>query len=93
MAAHKYGIFSFSVSIERMRSVGGDEFVAEVTSLRKHDYTGAATAIEIPNLPEQYGETASEAEGHAVEQMKAWLSLAGPLLIEASTARRAARAG
>lgn len=91
MAAHKHGIFSFSVRIERMRSVGGDQFVAEVTSLRKHDYTGAAKSIEVPNLPEQYGKTASEAEGHAVEQMKGWLSLAAPFLIQAAAGRRAAQ--
>ena len=80
MGAHKHGIFSFTVRIERMRSVGGDEFVAEVTGLRKHDFRGTATALEIPNLPEQYGETASAAEGQAVEQMRAWLSIATPFL-------------
>jgi hypothetical protein len=90
MAAHKHGTFSFSVRIERMRSFGKGEFVAEVTSLRKHDYTGAAKPINVPNLPEQYGETASEAEGYAVEQMKAWLSRATPFLIDAR--RRAAAA-
>lgn len=80
MGAHKHGIFSFTVSIERMRSVGGDEFVAEVTGLRKHDFRGMATALEIPNLPEQYGETASDAEGQAVQQMRAWLSMATPFV-------------
>jgi hypothetical protein len=80
MGAHKHGIFSFTVSIERMRSVGGDEFVAEVTGLRKHDFRGMATALEIPNLPEQYGETASDAEGRAVQQMRAWLSMAAPFV-------------
>jgi hypothetical protein len=84
MGAHKHGIYSFNVSIERMRAVGGYEFVAEVTSLRKHDFTGAARTVEVPNLPEQYGETASEAEGHAVEQMKWWLSMATPFLIDAA---------
>ena len=89
MGAHKHGIYSFTVSIERMRAVGGYEFVAEVTGLRRHDYTGAAKAVEVPNLPEQYGETASEAEGHAVEQMKAWLTMALPFLHPVRDQRRA----
>jgi hypothetical protein len=80
MGAHKHGIFSFTVRIEKMRAVGGHEFVAEVTGLRKHDFKGTATALEIPNLPEQYGETASDAEGQAVQQMHAWLSMAMPFL-------------
>lgn len=82
MAAHKHGIFSFTVRIERMRAIGGYEFVAEVTSLRKHDFSGAAQLLEVPNLPEQYGETASDAEGYAVQQMRAWLSMATPFLTD-----------
>ena len=80
MGAHKHGVFSFTVRIERMRAVGGDEFVAEVISLRRHDASGAARRMEVPNLPEQYGETASEAEAHAVHQMRDWLSMAIPFL-------------
>lgn len=80
MGAHKHGIYSFTVRIERMRAVAGHEFVAEVTALRKHDFTGTAKPLEVPNLPEQYGETASDAEGQAVQQMRAWLSMARPLL-------------
>lgn len=79
MGAHKHGDYSFTVRIDRMRSVEGDEFVAEVTGLRKHGPTGAATALEIPNLPEQYGATASMAEGHAVNQMRNWLQRAGAM--------------
>jgi hypothetical protein len=78
MRAHKHGIFSFTVRTERMRAEGSDEFVAEVTSLRKHDFTGAAMSIEVPNLPEQYGQTASAAEGNAIAQMKGWLSRVVP---------------
>lgn len=73
MGAHKHGNYSFTVRIQRMRSIEGDEFVAEVTGLRKHDVTGAATALEVPDLPEQYGASASTAEGHAVQQMREWL--------------------
>lgn len=80
MGMHKHGIFSFTVRIERMRAVGGCEYVAEVTGLRKHDFTGAGRPVAVPNLPEQYGETASEAEGHAVQQMRAWLTMAVPFL-------------
>jgi hypothetical protein len=28
----------------------------------------------VPNLPEEYGATASEAEGHAADAMRRWLS-------------------
>ena len=89
MSAHKHGIFSFTVRIERMCAVGGHEFVAEVTSLRRHDWTGAAKTMTVPALPEQCGETASEAEGHAVMQMKAWLSMAIPHLTNQSSRRLA----
>jgi hypothetical protein len=90
MGAHKHGIYSFTVRIERMRAVAGQEYVAEVTSLRKHDFTGAAKAIDVPNLPEQYGETASEAEGHAVSHMRLWLQMATPILIRDNRQRRTA---
>jgi hypothetical protein len=74
MGSHKHGTFSFSVRIERIKAISGDEFVAEVIKLRRHGPTGAAVELETPDLPEQYGETASEAEGHAVSAMRAWLS-------------------
>lgn len=89
MGAHKHGVFSFSVRIERMRAVGGHEFVAEVTSLRRHNASGAAKPMDVPNLPEQYGETASEAEAHAVHQMRAWLSMAIPFLSDHADRRLA----
>jgi hypothetical protein len=74
MGSHKHGDYSFSVRIERIKAIDGDEFVAEVTKLRRHGPTGAAVELEPPELPEQYGGTASEAEGHAVSVMRAWLS-------------------
>jgi hypothetical protein len=74
MGSHKHGTYSFSVSIERIKLISGDEYVAEVTRLRRHGPTGAAVELEAPELPEQYGQTASEAEGHAVSAMRAWLA-------------------
>jgi hypothetical protein len=76
MGAHKHGIFSFNVKIERIKMIAGDEYVAEVTTLREHDHTGAARDLEVPNLPEQYGPTASQAEVNAASQMRRWLSQA-----------------
>jgi hypothetical protein len=76
MGAHKHGVYSFSITIDRIKLIGGDEYVAEVTTLRHHDFTGAGHEIEVPNLPEQYGSTASQAEGHAATQMRRWLSQA-----------------
>jgi hypothetical protein len=73
MGFHKHGIFSFSVKIERMSVIGGHKFVAEVTALRRHGLTGAARPVEVPDLPEQYGETAQEAEQHVIESVGAWL--------------------
>ena len=89
MGAHKHGIYSFTVRIERLRAAGCCEFIAEVTSLRKHDFTGAAHSLEVPNLPEQYGQTASEAEGSAVQEMKAWLTMAAPFLVRQARRRSA----
>lgn len=76
MGAHKHGVFSFSVKIARIKMISGDEYVAEVTALREHDYKGAARELEVPNLPEQYGSTASQAECHAADEMRRWLSQA-----------------
>jgi hypothetical protein len=89
VGAHKHGVFSFTVRIERMRSIGGDEFVAEVTSLRRHDATGIGRPLDVPNLPEQYGATASEAESHAVSQMRVWLSMAIPFIADHADRRLA----
>lgn len=84
MGAHKHGIYSFTVRVERMRAVAGEAFVAEVTSLRKHDFTGAARTLAVPHLPEQYGQTASEAEGYAIQQMRSWLQVATSFLHDAT---------
>lgn len=77
MASHKHGVYSFTVQIGRMKAIGGDEYVAEITQFRRHDRTGAAIDLEPPNLPEQYGETASEAEGNCVAVMHDWLAVNG----------------
>jgi hypothetical protein len=76
MGAHKHGVFSFNVKIERIKLISGDEYVAEVTTLREHDRTGAARDMEVPNLPEQYGATAWQAELHAADVMRQWLAQA-----------------
>ena len=74
MGAHKHGVFSFNVKIARIKMIAGDEYVAEVITLREHDHTGAARDLEVPTLPEEYGATASEAECHAADAMRRWLS-------------------
>ena len=76
MGAHKHGVYSFNVKIERIKMISGDEYVAEVITLREHNYFGAARDLEVPNLPEEYGATASQAEGHAASAMRRWLSQA-----------------
>jgi hypothetical protein len=74
MGAHKHGFFSFNVKIERIKMISGDEYCAEVTTLRRHDHTGAARDLEVPNLPEEYGATAAQAEWFAADAMRRWLS-------------------
>ncbi len=76
MGAHKHGVFSFIVKIERIKLIGGDEYLAEVTTLREHDHTGAARDLDVPNLPEQYGRTAAQAEMNAADGMRRWLAQA-----------------
>ena len=73
MGIHKHCIFSFSVRVERMSVIGGHSFVAEVTAMRRHGLTGAALPIEVPAIPEQYGETASEAEKRVIDAFGRWL--------------------
>ncbi len=73
MAFHKHGIYSFKVDIQRMVVVGGNNFVADVTALRRHGLTGAAESLQVPDIAEQYGETARDAEGLAVRAMGDWL--------------------
>lgn len=74
MGTHKHGMFSFNVKTERIKMISGDEYVAEVITLREHDHTGVAREVEVPHLPERYGATASQAEGFAVAAMRSWLS-------------------
>jgi hypothetical protein len=74
MGFHKLGIYSFRVDVQRMMVIGGHNFVADVTALRRHGPTGAAQDLDVPAIAEQYGETAQEAEGHAIAAMRAWLS-------------------
>jgi hypothetical protein len=74
MAFHKHGFFSFSIAVQRMCVVGGNNFVADITALRFHGPSGAALVLEVPAIPEQYGQTAREAEGRAAEFMANWLN-------------------
>jgi len=78
MGFHKHGRFSFSVTVERMRVIGGHNFVAEVTALRRHGVTGVAIPLEVPEIPEQYGETVREAELRAIEALGDWLNRHAP---------------
>jgi hypothetical protein len=70
---HKHGIYSFQVGVQRMVVVGGHNFVADITALRRHGLSGAAEILDLPIIDEQYGETAREAEGHAVRAMGEWI--------------------
>ena len=79
MAFHKHGFYSFSVAVQRMRVIGGHNFVADVTALRFHGPSGAARVLDVPSVPEQYGETARDAEGRAVEAMGLWLDRNAPM--------------
>ena len=74
MAFHKHGIYSFRVSVQRMKVVGGNNFVADIIALRRHGMSGAAQELEVPVINEQYGETAQEAEGRAIRAMNDWLN-------------------
>lgn len=70
---HKHGIYSFQVGVQRMVVVGGNNFVADITALRRHGLSGAAEILDLPIIEEQYGETAREAEGYAVRAMGEWI--------------------
>jgi hypothetical protein len=74
MSFHKHGIYSFSVRVQRMSVVGGNNFVADVTALRRHGLTGAARPVDVPPIAEQYGETVQEAEARAIKVMGDWLN-------------------
>jgi hypothetical protein len=78
MSFHKHGIYSFSVKVQRMSVVGGNNFVADITALRRHGLTGAARPIEVPPIPEQYGETVQEAEARAIKALGQWLDRHAP---------------
>jgi hypothetical protein len=73
MAFHKHGTYSFHVSVQRMAVIGGHNFVADITALRRHGHSGAAEALEVPMISEHYGETAQDAEGFSVKAMCEWL--------------------
>lgn len=80
MGFHKHGSFSFSIAVQKISMIGGDSFVADLTSLRRHAWTGVATPLDVPAIPEQYGETARDAEGRAIESVCRWLDAHHPSL-------------
>jgi O-succinylbenzoate synthase len=74
MSFHKHGVFSFTVAIQRMRLIAGDNFVADVTGLRRHGSSGAVVEqLDVTEIPEQYGDTAQQAQGRAITVMNEWL--------------------
>ena len=74
MSFHKHGVYSFSVAIQRMRLIAGDNFVAEVTALRRHGPSGGVVEqLDVTAIPEQYGDTAQQAQGRAITVMNEWL--------------------
>ncbi len=78
MSFHKHGRYSFTIVVSKMIIIGGDDFVADITGLRVHDATGKAQPLELPNVPEQYGSTAPEAEARAADVMSRWLDQHAP---------------
>ena len=74
MGFHKYGVFSFTIDVRRMRLIEGDSFVADVVGLRRHASNGTAERLVVPRIVEQYGETAREAEARAIKAMNEWLT-------------------
>ena len=79
MGFHKHRVYSFTVEVQRMSLIGGDNFVADITALRRHRPNGTGITLELPAMPEQYGETSREAEGRAVIEMARWLDCHQPL--------------
>jgi hypothetical protein len=73
MSFHKHGVYSFTIAIQRMRPIAGDNFVADVTALRRHGPSGTAVPLEVPDIPEQYGGTAQQAQDRAITVMSEWL--------------------
>jgi len=76
MGFHKHGVFSFHVKVERMVIIGGDNFVAQVTALRRHGPSGAAERLEVPAIREEYGATAPQAEARVIQVVRDWLNAA-----------------
>lgn len=76
MGFHKHGSFSFTIAVQKMRAVGGDNFVADLTALRHHEPNGAARPLFVPVIAEQYGETAQDAEGKVIDAICSWLDRA-----------------
>lgn len=73
MGFHKHGPYSFTVTVARMRVVGGHNFVADLSALRRHEASGTAVPMEVPAISEHYGETAVAAEGRAIAAICRWL--------------------
>lgn len=73
MGFHKHGRFSFSIAVQRMSVIGGDRYVADLTGLRSHSTSGAATRLDTPAIAEHYGETARDAERKAIAAVCGWL--------------------
>lgn len=90
MGFHKYGAFSFTIDVRRMRLIEGDSFVADIVGLRRHGSNGTAERLVVPAIAEQYGETAREAEARAIKAMNEWLN--GPIAAAGATTQDEASA-
>lgn len=74
MSFHKHGVYSYTVALQRMRLIAGDNFVADVTALRRHGPSGAVVEhLDVTAIPEQYGDTAQQAQARAISVMNEWL--------------------
>lgn len=73
MGFHKYGNYSFTIAVQKMSLIGGESFVADITALRRHAQSGAATTLDVPIVAEQYGETAQDAELRSITAVCRWL--------------------
>ena len=74
MGFHKHGVFSFTVDVQRIGLIAGDNFVADVTALRRHRPNGSADKLLVPAMSEEYGATAPQAEARAIRSMQQWLT-------------------
>ena len=95
MGFHKHGVYSFTIAIQRMRLIAADNFVADVTGLRRHGPTGAVVEqLDVSAIPEQYGDTAQQAQGRAITVVSEWLEqrrAAPPLSMRTSRTIASAR--